>query len=556
MPKYRDNVNIFFYIKGGFFMEERKIWFITRPERDPITHKDALLALKEATNNFTLKWRGNRVLHKRYEEVLNSKGIKRDSVSNDGSGGRTWAAMLRTFSYCYLNEDGFLVLTKVGKKIIQNINVYENIKKQILTLQIPNAYFLESGFRPQYEKGFAIRPVRFLIKLCLQKELSYYLTKEEITFFAMCAKKDNQLDAITDEIIMFRQSSNEFKRIMKHKISDIYDHRERSDKGARDFESAHSDVAHTFMLISKYTGLVEYRDKTISINKEMINSVRSEINKYDQRYPFNNRYLISLQRMAENNGLDIDSYKASNYGDIKPASNRKKTLQKAEQLLYQYSQPTSLSYDKRYEILLKEFPEAQASELASEFENKETLSTLDENFIESYINQCNNKAFEDKTGEVLKAIGFDVVMRPKPNNNESTEIEILAKYGTSQFGIIDAKNYKEKFSLSASLASHMASEYIRNYNNYENRHISFFGYVTANDIAGVKNLQKISRLAKQYITNHDIKGFIINAKTLLAFLDYCIENDIPVNERIRLFLRCIDNSAYTNFNILLNKIKK
>ena len=48
-------------------MADRQVWFVTRPERDPQYHKEALIALQEATNNFTCKWHSNRSIHKKYE---------------------------------------------------------------------------------------------------------------------------------------------------------------------------------------------------------------------------------------------------------------------------------------------------------------------------------------------------------------------------------------------------------------------------------------------------------------------------------------------------------
>ncbi|MCR8998153.1 AlwI family type II restriction endonuclease, partial [Brevibacillus laterosporus] len=214
----------------------------------------------------------------------------------------------------YIDEEGTLRLTKVGKKIIEGHKVRENVTKQILTLQIPNAYFLESGFRPAYEQDFYIRPARFLIKLTNQEKLNYYLTKEEITFFALTAKKDSDLNRVTDEIYRYRESSNTEKFIKKQQIAELFDHRERVDKMARNYEKAHGDVAHTFMLICDYTGLVEYiRGDSIRINQNDSNRVTEEIERFDQRYPFNSRYLISLQQMSESNGLDIDSYKARGY---------------------------------------------------------------------------------------------------------------------------------------------------------------------------------------------------------------------------------------------------
>lgn len=543
-------------VKRGDQMAYRKVWFITRPERDPKFHKEALEALAEATENFRIIWRGNREAHKKYEEILAQKGIKRDSISNDGSGGRTWAAMLRTFCYCYLNNEKKLVLTKVGQKLIDGIKVFENIKKQILTLQIPNAYFLESGFKPKFDPEFAIRPVRFLIKLCCLEELDFYLTKEEITFFAMTAKKDSQLYETAEKIIQFRQSSNAQKEDIKKEIAEKLDHRQRTDKAARDFEAAHSDVAHTFMLIADYTGLVEYiRGQALRVNSGELEKVKKEIEYYDNRYPFNNRYLISLQRMAENNGLDIDSYKASSFGTIKPASNLEKSLNKAERLLKEHPEPLGLSLNEIISILSREFPKREAEKIAEKISNELEYSSLPEDFIESYLNENSNQEFERKTAKILEAFGFEVEMRPKHRGVEKTEIEILVKYGKDKCGIIDAKNYKDKFYLSANLASHMALEYIRLYDNYEGRKVDFFGYITANNISGARNLKKISKLAQEHVINRKISGFMINAKTLLGLLDYCIENRITKTDRMKLFLKLIDNSVYSNFYTVRKKLK-
>lgn len=537
-------------------MTFRKVWFITRPERDPKFHPEALTALKNATKNFTLNWSGNRKLHQEYEKELNRMGLKRDSISRDGSGGRTWAAMLKTFSYCYTDDEGFLVPTKAGISIINGVKVFENIKKQILTLQIPNAYFLESGFRPKFEPGFAVRPARFLIKLCNQPELDYYLTKEEITYFALTAKKDSDLPDVVQKIKQFREADEEKKQIIKQETAAVYDHRERSDRGARDFEGAHSDVAHTFMLICEFTELVEYiRGQALRVDPADSRKTAEEIQVYDERYPFNKRYLISLQRMAENSGLDVDSYKASSYGSIRPASNRRKTEIKVKQIMEQFPDPSSLTAEEIKEALESGFPPRDAEKIAFKLKKDESFASLNSGFVEAYLHEENNLAFEDKTGQILKAIGFDVVMRPKPNAPVSTEIEILLKYGGTCCGIIDAKNYKEKFLLSANYASHMASEYIPNYEGYDGCRVQFFGYITASNFGGANNLEKISKLAKRAVPDREIKGIMMSASVLLAFLDYCIEEDLSQEERTNLFLKAVNNTAYSSIGQLLKAVK-
>ena len=538
-------------------MDERKVWFVTRPERDPKFHRDALLALRDSTDNFAVKWTGNREAHLNFEKKLNEYEVKRDNVSADGSGGRTWAALLKTFSYIYTDNEGYIHPTKSALKIMAGEKVRENVIKQILTLQIPNAYFLDSGFRPKYKEDFRIRPVRFLIKLVNQKELDYYLTKEEITFFALTTQKDNQLIEITNKILTFRNASSEEKEKIKDNIADEYDHRERSDNSARDFKSAHGDVAHTFMMLCEYTELVEYQrggKSLLSIQPDRHKYVEDIIKLYDEKYPFNTRYLISLERLAENNGLDIDSYKAklSSITAI-PASNKNKTERKIRNILADYPAPSELSEEELRNILSVEFSEREISQIVGSL-HEYVYQALSEEFVDSYLNEQDNLLFEDKTGEVLKAIGFDVVMRPKPVNEASTEVEILIKYGSKEFAIIDAKNYRKKFTLPANLVSHMASEYIPNYEGYEKRMLAYFGYVTAADIGGEKNIAKISELAKRVIKNRTIKGFMINAQTLIGFLDYCIENGLSKDERIELFLKAIDNKAYTSIEQMLKDL--
>lgn len=534
----------------------RKVWFITRPERDPHFHQEALQALKKATDDFKLKWLGNREVHKRYEEELAKMGVKRNNVSNDGSGGRTWMAMLKTFSYCYVDDEGYIHLTKVGEKLIQGEKVYENTRKQVLTLQYPNAYFLEPGFRPKFDEGFRIRPVLFLIKLANHEKLDFYITKEEITYFAMTAQRDSQLNEIIDKILAFRNADLHEKEQMKQEIAFRYDHRERSDKGARDYYEAHSDVAHTFMLISDYTGLVEYiRGKALKGESSRLDEVKREIAEIEKRYPFNTRYMISLQRMAENSGLDVDSYKASSFGNIKPATNSSKLRAKAERILKQFPSLESVPKEDIIDALKGHFSPRDIEKIINEmFENEISFEGINPDFVESYLNESDNLAFEDKTGEILKALGFDVIMRPKLKNGEKTEIEIIAGYGNNEFGIIDAKNYAEKFPLSASLASHMASEYIPNYSGYEGKNLTFFGYVTASDFSGERNLEKISDKAEKLI-GKSINGFLINARTLLGFLDYCIENEIPVEKRAEMFVDAINNKGYKSLESLLREMK-
>ena len=254
--------------------------------------------------------------------------------------------------------------------------------------------------------------------------------------------------------------------------------------------------------------------------------------------------------MAEVNGLDINSYKASRYGDVKPATNSYKKLKKAEKLLNQYPNPSTLPNDKIVEILSSSsFTIAESKKISEYITSSSIIQNLDESFVQGVLNESDNLEFENKIGRILEELGFEVLMHPKVDG-ERTEIDILVKYNNNLCGIIDAKNYKEKFTLSSSLSSHMISEYIPNYVDYDGHALKFFGYVSCSDIGGVNNLSKISNKS----SDGNIKGIMINAKTLLAFLDYCIENNIVKNDRIKLFLKLINNNAYTSFGQISDKL--
>lgn len=528
-------------------MSERKVWFVTRPERDPQFHPDAMKALAIATNNFTVVWQGNREAHKQFEMTLAQMNLKRNNISNDGSGGRTWCAMLKTFAYCYINQDGYVKPTKVGKALIGGENVYKNVKKQILTLQIPNAYFLEAGFKPKYSPNFRIRPARFLIKAVHSHELDFYVTKEEITYFVLTAQTDSELPKIIEKIVKFRNSTTEEQNLMKQEIAVEYDHRARNDHAARDYFQAHSDVAHTFMMLCEYTGFVEYvrGDAILKIDPLLVGEAKKLLEEYDLRYPFNTRYLISLERMAQNNGLDVDSYKASDFGDVKPATNALKLKNKVENILKNIPNVSELSKEELKSFLEGEIGPNKLDEILDELIlNKPVINYVPPEFVEKYLGELTPAEFEKETVKILEAIGFDVTYQPKIEGR-ATEIEIYLKYKNIS-GIIDTKYYTSKFTLNQSLANYMASEYINNYLKYNNQELSFYGYITSEKYTGEKKLHSITELAKK-LTGKHIEGFLMQRDVLIGFLDYCLENNLSVDERIELFVSKINNSGITHF---------
>jgi len=529
-------------------MSERKVWFITRPERDPRFHAEAIKALSESTNNFTTIWQGNREAHKRLEEVLALKGLKRNNISNDGSGGRTWCAMLKTFAYCYIDHEGYVKPTKVGQSLINGVKEYENVKKQILTLQIPNAYFLESGFRPKFAQSFKIRPARFLITLVQSEELDYYVTKEEITYFVLTAQQDNEIEAVIKRILNFRSSDDVKKEALKQEIAVEYDHRARNDHAARDYFQAHSDVAHTFMMLCEYTGLVEYirGDAILKIEPDLSKEAIEVLAYYNDRYPFNTRYLISSERMAQSNGLDVDSYKFNSFGNIIPAKNQFKFQNKIESIINSLPNALDMTKDELLTHFIPVFGPKEAEKIVEDLIlEKPELNMLPSEFVANYLGELTPSTFEKETVKILKAIGFQVEYQPKING-KATEIEIFVQYGEYS-GIIDTKYYQSGFPLSQNLANYMGSEYIPNYLNYGDNPLTFFGYITSEKYTGEKKLQSITTLAEK-LTGKHIEGFIMKRDVLIGFLDFCLENELTIDQRVHLFINAIQNQGILYFD--------
>ena len=100
----------------------------------------------------------------------------------------------------------------------------------------------------------------------------------------------------------------------------------------------------------------------------------------------------------------------------------------------------------------------------------------------------------------------------------------------------------------------MASEYIPNYKDYNGYNLKFWGYITSNNIGGTKNLYKISQNSSRII-GIELPGFMMNAKSLVSFIDYCNDKEFSKEDRINLFLKLIDNSSYTTFIDIRKKIQ-
>lgn len=526
-------------------MALRKFWFVTRPLRDPQYHADGLRALQQATDNFTQQWRGNHELQRKYEKCLANAGMKQDNISKAGSGGRTWAAMLKTFSYVYEDENGYLKPTKVAKSILNGKKVPENVRKQVLTLQIPNGYFVSKDFSPKYADGYRIQPVMFLIRLANDERLDKYISKDEIVLFAMTAKRNDQLDEQVEKIIAYRNADDEGKQRIAtetfHTSGDI----SRVDS-RKDF-SKYGDVATTFTILCRFTGYAQRDHSSGGLKGIDDPKLLKEFEAYCQRYPFNRRIDTDPMFYTLSAGLDVDTYKTQYGVNAKPASRTRKRNIKAQKLLADYPQPEDLSLQELTSILSKEFISSEAQKVAEDIKAKK-FKVASDSFIDSYLHEDDNLEFERKTARVMRGLGFNVEMHPDPTtsfNNSNENIDVMADNGKVLI-LVDAKNYAKNFNLSAALRNVMANSYLAGYKGFNGLNPGYYCYVTANTSSNEANLTKINELAKKN-SDLDVHGMMISASALYWLLNFCSENNIPEEKRPDMFLKLFNDRSYESF---------
>lgn len=525
--------------------KKRQFWFVPRPVRDPMVIEDALIALKEATNNFTLQWQGNRPLQMKYEQLLVKAGVKGGSISASGSGGRTWCAILKFYGFVYVDGENRVKPTKVSRMILDNVKIPENVKKQIMVWQIPNAYNIKD-----YVDGYHIQPIIFLLKLVNDERLDKKIFNDEITLFAMTAVTDDDYEIKVQEILKYRQLSDEKKEALAVKIFTEKGDIERKD--SRKGFQKYRDVATTLSLLCRFTEYAKPMHGGIAGIDD--DNKMEEFNKFCQRYPFNERIFYDEDLYTLNAGLDIDTYKAQHVNG-RVATRDKKIAMKAHKVLSKYPSPEELSMRDLVAELSTKFTATEAERVAEQVKAKK-FETNNDAFLERYRHEEDNLEFERETAHVLDGLGLKTKMHPRPVsnfNNGNEDIDIMAVTPDDTLILVDSKNYGKKFQLSAGLRNKMVTSYLRGYKGFDGRNPGYYCYVTASKSATVSNLLKINELAKEQL-DLDVHGMMISASSLYYLQRYCAERQLTNEERAELFLKLFTDEKYESFVRVAEKL--
>lgn len=537
----------------------RKTMFITCPTRDALTsHRKLIEALMELEGS---QWRGNRDAHFRLEALLVEKGIKADGISDYGSGGRTWAALARTFGYWYPDGQGRIVLTPVAKAIAAGIDEHLHVQKQIMNYQIPNGYVLSEGFSPKYDNGYRIFPFRFMLKMLCDPQLNHYLHRDEISLFFLTARHDADYNTKRSEIIYYRTLQQQDGVALHERdglldtIAIDYDHRRRRDSSSVDFLDYLRDSALTHMIIMES---VNYRwfdrsDGRIILKSEFVTHARTLLDHFEERYPFSTRYKISEAAFTRHYGLDLSRSKNTFRSGQRITSRQQKQLimvkEAAEQVL---SNAPIVDNETLVRAVQAKFPLDEEDIVTvlrqSGLLKHESLGRIDSHFIDSYL-ECAIDSnlwsmFERQSMKLLNAM-TDGAFRPEGARKtyDAANIEIGVRLRTTRSvfgGILDCKS-GQKFQLSTKDRDLMASSYIPKYQQLKCPDglivpLRFYGYVVGEGFSGQRNFRLIPKKAKAYLSSEQvIDGFVINARTLLFLAELYSDQEVDTDDLLRVF---------------------
>ena len=498
-----------------------KLWTITRPTRDLHDLELALKAFSKLAKG--KKWRGNRLLQRKFE-TENPAKTKHAGIY--GSGGRTWAALLRVYGLWYEDDDS-VKLTSAGEVLVSGKNVYQQIVRLIMNFQITSAY----SEHQKLEDGFRIFPFRFMLRLLLDKRIKY-LEEDEVALFLLNVKTPEEYENVVKTILNYRRKRNTNGLELKQRTELIKNHMKkyRPDKrtdSPRDVEGHWKyikDIANTILNHIRFLHEIEY-DKNkgiIRIKESDKKKVKQMLEEYEVVFPFSTLYKYSEKAFQKHYGLRYDRRKATKKVTA-PKTRDAKRLAKIQTAFAEILKTGSgMSHDKLIEKI-KDMTGISSKDIVKIVtDNPELISLetagLDQSFVDYYLEVGNSGkddiTFEKMTREIFTDIGFPTKKHKikKRIGAGKPEIDGLMKNPkTSRSGLLECKS-GAKYSLSVGDREKMKNVYIPNFISFKcdgkTYKLDFFVYVVGNKFGGFENFKDI-------IHDTKLKGSIIYARDLL-----------------------------------------
>ena len=501
----------------------KNLWWVTRPTRDLHDLEMALKCFVGLARG--KKWKGNRVLHKKFELENPAKTPNTGSYGSEGSGGRTWAAWLRMWNMWYDDEN--VKLTSGAELIISVKNpslIHKQIVHQIMCFQITSAYHASIGC----DSEFRIFPFRFILKLLLDNRIKF-LSLDEIGLFLLQIRTSREYENVVHRIIDWRKKIKdlESKKILKNLLTSNHmkkyaQPRKDSPMDVTGYWRSIRDIASTFAINISYISEIDYDNKKsiITVQDHEHDMISKLLIKYEKDIKFSTMYEYSEDAFVRKAGIRYDRRKASEK-ITKPITASQKKIKRIEEAISKLKEQGTIMKGQKLINQIKAITNYNTNTISDVLtKNPQILpistSVIDQEFVEYYLSCAKSgdeySEFENLTRTIFTKMGFPTEKRKIPKPHSHLEIDgLILNSVTGLSGLLECKaGSKYTFPVGdCDKMSHSYIPYFRNKRiNKQTYALDFFVYVVGQQASGINNFREIAEKT-------DVRGSVIYARDLL-----------------------------------------
>lgn len=270
--------------------KHRRLWMFPRNIREIPPWKIAKICylLQEQTN--INQWVGNQQVQDAFSSALAEASLKSKSedYSSNNGGARTYLAQLKLLGLVFQqkSENNNIKLTLAGEDLVNGKPPLPILQAQLLNHQYPCTYSNLRGVKinPQIK----IKPITFLLKLMMDKELNNYLTEDEIIICVIYGHNTECYDLCKNKIKHLRSGSS-LESLIDNPKEDLYTIRCKNPT----FESRFNDLKDIANTCKNYmesccliSTLVDNNIKKITINNSYSEIIENAIKNINTFIPF------------------------------------------------------------------------------------------------------------------------------------------------------------------------------------------------------------------------------------------------------------------------------
>ena len=494
----------------------KQYWVITRPKRKLILIPDLLRIFSAVAEGHS--WNRNRDVQIKFEQALTDAQWKAQNNSADGSGGRTYAALLFMLGLWYETPKKGVQLTLASQEILEGNAPVPIITKQLLNYQYPSTYSIKRNVN--VSKEFKIWPYRFILNLLLNENLKK-ITQDEIAYCLVpFAKKMSDIELCKKLIFEYRENPEIL--IQKAIVS------------SGTTKDNLRNIANTVINQFEYTGFFqeEYDRKSLALKSEKIEGINTLLEGLRTTFLQNPEDSILFQSRYGSGLNRTKDYSRSIRVPMKIKPNERKIL--TEFYVISARKPVFSISDSIIEEISYQTGATKSlvQKVLGTLPTKNTSEQFYDAFLQLSVGGRNAaEDFERKTTTLYQR-GFNFNADWVGRKRRYPDILIYFDKNRKKHGLIDTKAYTE-YNLPLNHKNLMAHTYIPQLKEIEfednTYHLAFFGYVSG----GFSSTMKKS--FTELLSMTDTPGHYITAKNLLALLEYSFEKPLYSENYIDVF---------------------